>query len=119
MSEIAQLLAGALVMIGALGLASQFAPRLLAMGLGLGARADERKTPKRIRVLETHQLEGGRRLTLVRWDDREHLILSGGDEDVVVETRPAPGSSISAGLGSPLSASHGVRPASRASGMIR
>lgn len=89
MSETLQLLAGALVMIGLLGLAGQFAPsalQLFARRPASRARTSA-KTAARVRVLETQELDGGRRLTLVRWDDREHLILTGGEEDLVVETR--------------------------------
>lgn len=50
----------------------------------------------RIEVIESAPFDGKRRLVLIRRDDREHLLLTGGPVDVVIETgiesenRPAP-----------------------------
>ena len=46
---------------------------------------------QRIGVVETAQVDGSRRLVLVRRDDVEHLLLLGGDGDLLIETGiPAP-----------------------------
>jgi flagellar protein FliO/FliZ len=41
---------------------------------------------KRLAVVEHASLDGRRRLVLVRRDDVEHLIMTGGPVDVVIET---------------------------------
>lgn len=46
-----------------------------------GARAE-----KRLAVVEHASLDGRRRLVLVRRDNVEHLIMTGGPVDVVIET---------------------------------
>ena len=46
-----------------------------------GARPD-----KRLAVVEHASVDGRRRLVLVRRDDVEHLIMTGGPVDVVIET---------------------------------
>lgn len=54
----------------------------LAMNVG--------KAP-RLRIVESRVLDGRRRLVLVRRDDVEHLMVIGGESDMVVETGiPAP-----------------------------
>ncbi|SDG26956.1 MULTISPECIES: FliO/MopB family protein [Thalassobaculum] len=54
----------------------------LAMNVG--------KTP-RLRIVENRVLDGRRRLILVRRDEVEHLLVIGGESDMVVETGiPAP-----------------------------
>ena len=50
---------------------------------------------KRLEVVEQSSIDGRRRLLLVRRDDVEHLIMTGGPVDVVIETgigqkRPRP-----------------------------
>lgn len=47
--------------------------------------------PARLRIVETRILDGRRRLVLVRRDGVEHLVLIGGESDVVIEAGiPAP-----------------------------
>lgn len=40
----------------------------------------------RLGVSEYHEIDNERRLILVRRDDREHLLLIGGNQDIVVES---------------------------------
>lgn len=47
------------------------------------------KPEKRIDVVEQSNLDGRRRLVLIRRDDVEHLIMTGGPVDVVIETNIA------------------------------
>ena len=45
---------------------------------------------KRMRVVESMAIDGKRRLTIVACDGREHLLLLGGQSDIVVETNLPP-----------------------------
>lgn len=44
------------------------------------------RNEKRLDVVEQATLDGRRRLVLIRRDDKEHLIMTGGPVDVVIET---------------------------------
>jgi len=44
------------------------------------------KPPRRLDVVEQSNLDGRRRLVLIRRDDVEHLIMTGGPVDMVIET---------------------------------
>lgn len=44
------------------------------------------KPEKRLDIVEQSNLDGRRRLVLIRRDDVEHLIMTGGPVDVVIET---------------------------------
>lgn len=44
------------------------------------------KAEKRLDVVEQEAIDGRRRLVLIRRDDVEHLIMTGGPVDVVIET---------------------------------
>ena len=44
------------------------------------------KPEKRLDVIEQSNVDGKRRLLLIRRDDVEHLIMTGGPVDVVIET---------------------------------
>lgn len=55
---------------------------------------------KRLAVVEHANVDGRRRLLLVRRDDVEHLIMTGGPVDVVIET----------GIGDAKAARDGARP---------
>lgn len=48
------------------------------------------KTERRIDVVEHSSVDGRRRLVLIRRDDVEHLIMTGGPVDVVIETNIEP-----------------------------
>jgi flagellar protein FliO/FliZ len=54
--------------------------------LGMGSMNLFQPRPKRIGLVEAAMIDGRRRLLLVRRDGVEHLILTGGPVDVVVET---------------------------------
>lgn len=57
---------------------------------GIAGLTPGRKSPRRLKVVETLAVDPRRRLVLVRRDDVEHLLLIGGSTDVVVESRTAP-----------------------------
>lgn len=60
-------------------------------GLGLMAARPSRNGIRRLAVVEALPLDAKRRLVLIRRDDREHLLLLGGEADLVVESDcPAP-----------------------------
>jgi flagellar protein FliO/FliZ len=44
------------------------------------------KPPKRLDVVDQTNIDGRRRLVLIRRDDVEHLIMTGGPVDLVIET---------------------------------
>ncbi|MGE3064177.1 MAG: hypothetical protein AB7K67_01205 [Hyphomicrobiaceae bacterium] len=48
------------------------------------------KPEKRLAIMEQAALDGRRRLVLIRRDDVEHLIMTGGPVDVVIETGIGP-----------------------------
>ncbi|MEM1372058.1 MAG: hypothetical protein AAGG72_07510 [Pseudomonadota bacterium] len=51
-----------------------------------GAKLFGQKSIKRLEVVDTANLDGRRKLILLRRDDKEHLIMTGGPVDVVIET---------------------------------
>jgi hypothetical protein len=54
--------------------------------LGLGGMKMFQGKLKRVGVVESTSLDGRRRLLLIRRDNVEHLIMTGGPVDVVIET---------------------------------
>lgn len=58
-------------------------------GSSIGGGLFGPKPEKRIDVVEQSNLDGRRRLVLIRRDDVEHLIMTGGPVDVVIETNIA------------------------------
>jgi len=70
-------------------------PMQSAVGALFGPKPD-----RRISVMEQYNLDGRRRLILVRRDDVEHLIMTGGPVDMVIET----------GIGAPSAAAHEQAP---------
>ena len=48
------------------------------------------KPEKRLEVMDQFNVDGRRRLVLIRRDDVEHLIMTGGPVDVVIETGISP-----------------------------
>ncbi|MCH9807181.1 MAG: flagellar biosynthetic protein FliO [Alphaproteobacteria bacterium] len=53
---------------------------------GGGAGLFKPKNEKRLDVVEQAALDGRRKLVLIRRDGKEHLIMTGGPVDVVIET---------------------------------
>lgn len=74
-----------LVAIFGLGAAAALIARGRA-GVGFAAGYFRQRTEPRIEVVEQTAMDGKRRLVLIRRDDVEHLLLTGGPVDVVVET---------------------------------
>lgn len=58
----------------------------LARRAGLGVPALAKGRRKRLAIVEMIAVDPRRRLVLVRRDDREHLLLIGGGNDIAVET---------------------------------
>src|SRR5262245_5395765 len=58
------------------------------------------KPERRLDIVEQANVDGRRRLMLIRRDDVEHLIMTGGPVDVVIETGIAPQTSIRSRLAS-------------------
>jgi flagellar protein FliO/FliZ len=75
---------GALIVVGGLllrGYMTTGSPTSGITGAFFGPKPE-----KRIDVIEQFNVDGRRRLLLVRRDDVEHLIMTGGPVDVVIET---------------------------------
>jgi flagellar protein FliO/FliZ len=77
-------LLGAAVVAGALFVRGQLP------GAGLISRFMPRDAERRLDVVEQANVDGRRRLVLIRRDDVEHLIMTGGPVDVVIETGIGP-----------------------------
>ena len=45
---------------------------------------------RRLQLIETLMLDRTRRLQIVRWDGREHLLLTGGGSDVILDSVQSP-----------------------------
>lgn len=65
-------------------------------GPGLTSAFFRPKSEPRIEVVEQAAMDGKRRLVLIRRDDIEHLLLTGGPVDVVIETGIQPPAQVSA-----------------------
>jgi Flagellar biosynthesis protein, FliO len=72
---------------------------LLVLVRALGGSVRGRKG-SRLGISEYYEIDKTRRLVLVRRDDMEHLVLIGGNQDVVIESD----------IGSPLTATETVQP---------
>lgn len=76
-----------LVLVLGLILAVLWAVRRWGPGMGSAlARPGAKGRRRRLAMVETMMVDNRRRLVLVRRDGREHLLLIGGTQDVVVET---------------------------------
>ena len=78
-----------LILLGAAGGAAFLAYRTYMFGdagLNVSSWLFRRQTEPRLSVVEQASMDGRRRLVLVRRDDVEHLIMTGGPVDVVIET---------------------------------
>ncbi|MEQ9491142.1 MAG: flagellar biosynthetic protein FliO [Alphaproteobacteria bacterium] len=79
----AQFLFALLFVLGLIGLFSVALKRLSMTGL-TGLRSG--KGMRRLSVVETVIVDGKRRMVLVRRDDKEHLLLLGQSNDLVIES---------------------------------
>ncbi|WP_135079378.1 flagellar biosynthetic protein FliO [Terasakiella sp. SH-1] len=57
----------------------------VAKRAGMGYRNVARAGKRRLSISEVMPLDGKRRLVLVKRDDKEHLLVIGGENDLVVE----------------------------------
>lgn len=73
-------------LVGGVALIARHSTGLRAR-LTAGRGASTRR--KRLQVMETAAVDTRRRLVLVRCDDREHLLLIGGQNDLVVDRNVA------------------------------
>lgn len=78
--DVARYFGALLVTLALMGVALWAARRFLP---SFGATV--RQAPKRLRVTASLNLDPRRRLIVVRWDDREHLLLLGAAERVVAD----------------------------------
>jgi hypothetical protein len=89
-ARVAQFLAALVTVLLLILLAAWVARRLLPRDRVASANAG--KTRKRLGVLEASDVDARRRLVLVRRDDVEHLIMIGGPNDLLIESRILRGS---------------------------
>lgn len=78
---------GALILVLGLILGLTWIVRRYGGGLGAGGGLQR---PNDLRVVEFRALDMRRKLAVVRWGDREHLICVGPAGDCVIGERPAP-----------------------------
>ncbi|MEL6289680.1 MAG: hypothetical protein AAFQ42_07110 [Pseudomonadota bacterium] len=78
-----------ILLIAALGIGGWLVKGYLT-GEGTGAALMGNQREKRIGVMEQTNVDGRRKLLLIRRDGIEHLIMTGGPVDVVIETGIAP-----------------------------
>jgi len=57
------------------------------------------RTGRRLAIVETLPIDAKRRLALVRWGGRAHLVLLGAQQDVLIESRDAEAPAPSAASG--------------------
>jgi flagellar protein FliO/FliZ len=82
LSEIFRFVASLAFILGLIGLCAYVAKR---MGLATGGIAAT-GTQKRLSIVEVKVVDAKHRLILMRRDDREHLILLGGENDLLIES---------------------------------
>lgn len=75
-----------LVFLGAAGYVGWLFLRGYMSGTSPTAAIFGPKPERRLEIMEQSNLDGRRRLVLIRRDDVEHLIMTGGPVDVVIET---------------------------------
>lgn len=76
--------------------------------LGFGELKLFQSKIRRLGVVETAGVDGRRRLVLIRRDNVEHLIMTGGPVDVVIETGIPTSVRVPNGLGDPLTRADGL-----------
>lgn len=79
----------ALALVFVLGLVGVFATLARRAGFGFPASALKTGGKRRLSVTEVAQVDGRRRLVLVRRDDVEHLLLISPTRETVIETNIA------------------------------
>lgn len=80
-----QYIASFIFVLALIGLTGWILKRVLKTG-GIPAISLLKTKGSRIQILEVTMLDTHRRLVLIRRDNKEHLILTGGPNDLVLET---------------------------------
>jgi hypothetical protein len=75
-----------LPMLGILGVSAAVFVRAYLVGVNPSALLFRPKSDRRLEVIDYASLDSRRKLVLIRRDDVEHLLLTGGPVDVVIET---------------------------------
>jgi flagellar protein FliO/FliZ len=81
-SEIFRFVASLAFIIGLIGLCAYAAKR---MGLATG-NISATGSQKRLSIVEVKVIDAKHRLVLMRRDNREHLVLLGGEQDLLIES---------------------------------
>jgi flagellar protein FliO/FliZ len=75
-----------LAVVAVLGVTGAVVARAYMSGTTPGALLFKPRPEPRVEVIEQANMDGRRKLVLIRRDDVEHLIMIGGPVDVVIET---------------------------------
>lgn len=78
------------VVVGGLAAAAVYFGKDYFAGSAGGSGIFGNRGERRLDVVEQSSVDGRRRLVLIRRDDVEHLIMTGGPVDVVIETNISP-----------------------------
>lgn len=79
-----------IIVLGGLAAAAAYYGRAYLSGNGGGSGLFGPRAERRLDVVEQSNVDGRRRLVLIRRDEVEHLIMTGGPVDVVIETNIHP-----------------------------
>lgn len=82
LSEIFRFVASLVFIVGLIGMCAYVAKR---MGLATGNIAAT-GAQKRLSIVEVKVVDAKHRLILIRRDNREHLVLMGGEQDLLIES---------------------------------
>ncbi len=82
LSEIFRFVASLVFIIGLIGLCAFAAKKLGLASGGVTATGNQ----KRLAVIEVKVIDAKHRLVLMRRDDKEHLILIGGEQNLLIES---------------------------------
>ena len=82
LSEIFRFVASLILVVGLIGLCAYAAKKLGLVNGGMVATSN----PKRLAIVEIKVVDAKHRLVLMRRDNREHLVLLGGEQDLLIES---------------------------------
>lgn len=82
LSEIFRFVASLVFIIGLIGLCAFAAKKLGLASGGITSTGNQ----KRLAIVEVKVIDGKHRLVLMRRDNKEHLVLLGGEQDLLIES---------------------------------
>lgn len=82
LSEIFRFVASLILVVGLIGLCAYAAKKMGLVTGGMVASGSQ----KRLSIVEIKVIDAKHRLVLMRRDNREHLVLLGGEQDLLIES---------------------------------